>query len=71
MATSRFTITAGFLVRDEIKRQITRQAFELGIDIKIEEQKSLLSSELYITLEGESDKVNRLTNAVKNVIGTE
>lgn len=69
MATSKITITAGALVRGEIKRQIARLAFNHDIDAKVVEQKGFLSSELYVTLDGEQDKVIRLTNAIKNVIG--
>ena len=63
---SRFTFSAGMVVRKTIVSEIKNAAFKAGVNIVVEEDKGLLSSNYRVRLSGEEVVVKSLKKAIYN-----
>ena len=66
--TRRFTIEAGAIVRGQIKQEIKGYCHYMGLGCQIEEDKSLLASTYYFTVNGNSVLVNKLLNHINAIM---
>lgn len=65
MATMRFTVRAGALVRGYVKREIGDYAHNNDITCQIDEDKGWFVSSLRFTVSGETDKLKRMQDSIK------
>ena len=63
---SRFTFSAGMVIRKNIVSQIKTAAFKAGVNISIDEDKGFLSSNYRVILSGESNAVRKLQKDIYN-----
>ncbi len=49
----KFTMTVGRLIRNAVKRELRRSAFEADVEIDIKEEKGFFQSDLLVTVSGE------------------
>jgi len=68
IATVKFSVFAGAVVRGQIKREIKRAAFQNGIECSLEEEKGWIESALMFTIKGDDDLLRRFVKAVHNFI---
>jgi hypothetical protein len=60
-----FTLSAGALVRGQAKARITEAAWRAGLDVRVEEAKSLLGSVYRFTVTGTSDDIRRFLTVLR------
>lgn len=63
---SRFTFSAGMVIRKTVVSKIKTAAFKAGVNINIDEDKGFLSSNYRVTLSGESEAVKQLREDISS-----
>jgi hypothetical protein len=66
LATLKFSLVAGLLIRGTIRRGLKLLAFSHDIDLEIEEERGLIESVFLIKGEGENEKTRQFIEAVKS-----
>jgi hypothetical protein len=64
VATIRFPLDVGCLVRGAVRRDLKRFCYQYGYDLSLEEDRGLLSSLFFVKIEVPSDKVDEVSKAI-------
>jgi hypothetical protein len=64
-STVRFHYHTGMFFRQQVKEEILNAAYNIGVDVHIEENKGIFNATYYVTVKGDSEKVGVFTNAVE------
>lgn len=65
--TAKISIEAGVLVRGNVKKEIEKAAFKLGLECEVFEDKGLLDSEYIFRVKGPEENVRRLYTGVRSM----